>query len=219
MEAVKLPVLLLSNILNLTLSVKRIFVFILLIHAVSGLKAQSLYYDIIKGDKIAGYMTVKKVVSGDKIDYSIESRTAVRVVFMVKVNYDLFENFENGVLIGGKSKSTLNGATQKSTIIKKYDDRYEFELESDRVTLHQKEITYSIPEIYFSKPKGHVKVFSQVFAQYLDYEKINENTWVLISEDGKNVSTYNDDGILEMVNISRVYANFNLVLNKEKSEF
>lgn len=90
-------------------------------------------------------------------------------------------------------------------------------MESNRVTLDQKAITYSIPEIYFSKPSGTVKVFSQVFAEYLDYEKTGENTWMLSSEDGKNISTYNKDGILELVKISRVYANFNLVLNKEKS--
>ena len=176
-----------------------------------------LYYDLVKGGRNAGYMKITKSTEGNKTIYSITSRTEVRVVFMVRVNYDLYETHENGVLVGGHSKSTLNGALQKETKIKKFSDKYQFELASDLITIYKDKITYTIPEIYFKKPTSTVKVFSQVFAEYLTYEKQDDKTWVLYSEDGRNMTVYDENGICELVEISRPYAVFKLVLDRSKS--
>lgn len=175
--------------------------------------AQTYKYDIVKSDKTIGLLVAKKVIDGTQVYYNLTSETAFKVIFTIRVNYDLEEGYKNGVLVSGRAVSKLSGKIQRESIVKKREGYYKVETVSDIVRIAKDEIRYSIPEIYFSEPKESTEVFSQIFAQYLQYEKVAEHKFVLHSEDGKNTYYY-ENGICTLVEVSRPYANFRLVLKK-----
>ena len=177
-------------------------------------QGQFLKYKVVKGDKEVGQMTALKKVNGDCIYYKLSSVTELKILFTIRVNYDLEEKYSDGKLVWGKSQSTLNGGVQKEALLNWKDNKYIIEHTSDLYTLEE-EIKYSIPEIYFSDPKKSTQVFSQVFAEYLVFEKLDERKYLLYSDDGKNTYHYDETGLCTLVEITRPYANFNLVLVDE----
>ncbi len=192
-----------------------LFLMIVLISATSS-GAQHLKYKVVKGEKDVGQMTALKKEEGDSIYYKLTSRTELKILFTIRVDYELEERYHKGVLVSGNSLSTLNGGVQKQAEVKKFDTHYTVEHTSDIYTIARREIRYSIPEIYFSPPKeGQKTVFSQVFGKYVPFEKVGERKYLLDSEDGKNIYHYDETGICTLVEISRAYANFNLVLVDE----
>lgn len=176
--------------------------------------AQKLVYELIKGGDVIGEMTCQKVESGDKMTYTIRSVTNFRIVVKLTVDYQLDETYIDGVLQEGRAISTLNGVTQKESIVKKRSGDYRVETESDIVFLHDKAINYSIPEIYFQEPVGKDKIFSQVFATHLLIQDQGNHSYLLESDDGDNIYKY-ENGICTEVKVSRSYATFYIKLKSQ----
>lgn len=176
-------------------------------------QTESLHYDLVRSGDEIGEMICTKENSGENLKYTIKSTTNFRMIVKLTVDYELNEYYESGILQKGHAISTLNGVTQKESKVKKRTSDYEVETESDIVHFHDEAITYSIPEIYFKEPVGQDKIFSQVFATYLNIEKVDEHSYLLESEDGDNVYTY-ENGICTEVKVSRSYATFYIKLKK-----
>lgn len=178
------------------------------------LSAQTYKYDVVKGGKSIGEMIAIKKVIGDTIEYSLSSKTVVKIIFTLRVNYDLNETYINGALTNGDGLSTLNGAVQRQVDTQKVGDHYVVENTSNIIKIDKEAITYSIPELYFSEPKESTTVFSQIFATYLEFEKVGEHKFMLYSEDGKNTYFYKN-GICVEVEVSRPYATFSMILKQQ----
>lgn len=177
------------------------------------LVAQTYHYDIVKGGKVIGDMTSTKTVRGEEVVYTVRSVTNFKVIVNLKIEYELKETYLNGIYQSGSSHSELNGVSQKDSKVKKISNGYKIETESNIVT-YLGDISYSIPEIYFSEPIGKKEVFSQAFGEGLIIEKEREHVYVLVSEDGRNVYTY-ENGICKEVKVSRSYAVFYIRLKKQ----
>ncbi len=175
--------------------------------------AQQYRYDVVKGGKSIGEMVATKIISGDTIKYSLSSKTAIKIIFTLKVNYDLNETYISGALEEGNGLSTLNGAVQRKVETRRSGKIYEVENTSNIIDIHRDSIRYSIPELYFSEPKGDTTVFSQIFASYLEFEKIGEHKFLLYSDDGKNTYYYKN-GICVDVEVNRPYATFSMILKQ-----
>ncbi|MFY0627995.1 MAG: hypothetical protein JXR07_16980 [Reichenbachiella sp.] len=173
--------------------------------------AQQYRYDVVKGGKTIGEMIATKTVIGDTTVYVINSNTVFKLIFSLKIFYELNETYVNGSLLKGDGLSTLNGTIQRKVETRKSGKKYEVENTSNIVSIEKDAIKYSIPELYFSEPKGSTMVFSQIFASYLEFEEISEHTYMLYSEDGKNTYFYKN-GVCVEVEVNRPYATFSLIL-------
>ncbi|MCV9388796.1 DUF6134 family protein [Reichenbachiella ulvae] len=200
--------------MNLLKNIPKGFFLILALSIGFQASGQKLVYELVKGGDVIGEMICEKIESGDQLTYSIRSVTNFRIVVKLTVEYQLDETYENGVLIEGRTNSTLNGVTQKESTVKKRNTDYRVETESDIVFLQDKEISYSIPEIYFQEPVGKDKIFSQVFATYLVIQDQGDHSYLLESEDGNNIYKY-EDGICTEVKVDRSYATFYIKLKSK----
>lgn len=179
---------------------------VILLFTASYSMAQVLEYEIVKGGKAIGQMTVVKKQIGDSTLYSIESVTNYRVLVTLRVEYDVYEYYYKGVYQSGKSHSTLNGATQSDIKVRKNNNNYEITRVSDILT-YRGEIRYSIPEIYFSEPVGRTSIFSQAFGVDLEISPLGNHRYQISSEDGKNIYSFKN-GICSEVRVNRSYAVF-----------
>ena len=88
-----------------------------------------------------------------------------KIIFSLKIKYDMEEKYVNDVLVSGYAISKLNGAVQKESKTRRKNGYYEVETISDRVRISRANIVSrnSIPEIYYSKPSNTIK---NIFPQY-----------------------------------------------------
>ncbi len=175
---------------------------------------QTLTYDVIRSDKSMGQTIVERQKTGKEIAYSLNTKTAFRVIFLIEVEYDLQEIFLGKHLQSGTSFNSLNGSIQKKTSIAKRLKDYELIIDGISTSITKDTITESVSEIYFEEPFHGKDVFSAYFARHLKFEKIGDHKYSLTSPDGTNVYTY-ENGICTRVDISRDFATFSQVLLPE----
>lgn len=176
-------------------------------------QAQTLRYDVKKGNKNLGYMNIVRTVNGNVEEINISSEVTYKLLLTFRIDVTHYEKFVNGKLNWGKALSKLNGRTQKDSKIVVNEKGHKLTLDgvSAQVT---EPINYSIAQIYFSEPEDGDKVFSQQFAQFLTFKEVEPHKYVLSSPDGDNYYTYTN-GICTDVRVIRDFAKFNFTIQAE----
>lgn len=187
---------------------------LLIILASWSLHGQTLHYDVVRNGSSMGSTVVKRTASGEQLKYSLNTKTEFRVIFLLEVEYNLEETFQNGTLTSGSGFNTLNGSTQKETKMKRTGSSYELIIDGIRTVVNEPGITESVSEVYFEEPYDGKDVYSAYFARYLTFVKTGEHKYSLASPDGTNVYTY-ENGICTNVVVSRDFATFSQVLLPE----
>jgi hypothetical protein len=176
--------------------------------------SQVLHYEVVKGDRELGNMTVIREANDSLEYYHIDSRVAFRILFKFSVNYFQEESFVNGILQNGSGYNTLNGNKQNESQIEKLEQGYHLKLGSVISKLDEEALKYTISKIYFEEPYDGKKVFSQSFGRYLEFEKVDLGVYKLPSPDGDNYYTYTN-GICTEVKVSRDFATFYFKMKPE----
>ncbi len=160
-------------------------------------------------------MTVERNQVGSETRFTVESLVNYKLLLSFKIEYELEERFENGVLVDGSATNLLNDKPQKHSVVKWDGEKYVINLNGELSQVDQDGIVLSIPQLYFNKPVNQQQIFSQQFAGFIPLYEESTEVFVLDSPDGKNYYTYDDQGICEEVKVSRSFATFYFKL-KEK---
>lgn len=174
---------------------------------------QTVHYDVVKGSKKLGDMTVKRILSDNQVKYEIDSKVTFRILFSFTVDYESTSEYKYGQLIKEYTHNQLNGSTQKKSTIWFNGDNYTLDLNGSRTSLRDK-IEYSVGTIYFEEPKDGQKVFSPQFGEYLTFRKLAEHQYEMESPDGINLYTYTN-GICSEVKVNRDFAKFYFRMTEE----
>ena len=176
-------------------------------------QGQMLHYEVIKGSKKLGDMTVLRQSSENEVKYEISSEVTFRILFSFTVNYESTSEYQYGKLIKEYTHNKLNGNSQKKSTIWFDGEKYTLDLNGSRSTI-QETIQYSIATIYYQEPKDGQKVFSPQFGNYLTFKKIGDHKYEMESPDGLNVYTY-VNGVCSEVRVNRDIAKFAFVMTPE----
>ncbi|MEL6558385.1 MAG: DUF6134 family protein [Bacteroidota bacterium] len=171
-------------------------------------QSQLIVYDVVKGSKKIGNVTLEISNENEQVKYHITSLVKFKILFSFAIKYQMEEKFYDGKLTWGKAHNTLNGRMQKESEIYLNDHgNYIVKIDDVASTTNEKEITYSISKLYTDEPVGKTAVFSQSFGRYLPLTKTGDHTYELESPDGTNYYTY-ENGICKEVKVSRDFATF-----------
>lgn len=181
-------------------------ILILLVLAASSANGQILKYEVVKGTKKLGDMTVERKTYNDEVEYHINSKVIFRLLFTFTIDYESSAYYKNNILQRESALNQLNGSTQKSSALIKKGDDYSLTL-NDNTTFHKGPITYSVSSIYYEEPEDGEKVYSPQFGEYLTFEEIEDHVYRMESPDGTNIYTYMN-GICTEVKVSRDFAKF-----------
>ncbi len=187
--------------------------FFLLLSATA--QCQLLNYDVVKGKKKKGTVTVEKLSEDGQVKYKIYSKVSFSILFNFTIEYWLEEKFYNDKLTWGKASNTLNDRLQKESEIY-INDKGNYAVKIDGVTSSTdiNELTYSVAKLYNHEPIGLNKVFSQSFGRYLPLTNLGNNAYLLESPDGNNKYTY-ENGICKEVKLIRDFATFYFRIQEE----
>ena len=194
----------------------RFIVFALLLVALSPslVQGQHIAYDVVKGDKDIGQMTVDKVISGDQVKITIKNDVEFTLLFSFTSLYWLSETFQNGVLQSGNSYNEFNGRRQKETTLKRNGSKYYIIEDEVSSYFGEKDLAYSVSNFYFTEPKGGQQVFSQWFGKFMTMREESPHVYQVTSPDGTNTYWYKN-GICTKVKVSRDFATFYFKIQDE----
>lgn len=188
-------------------------ILIFLFFAASSASGQILNYEVIKGSKKLGDMTVERRAYNSEVEYNIHSKVVFRLLFSFTVEFESTSLYKNNILEREAATSKLNGSTQKSSDLVRTGENYSLTL-NDKKYPADGPITYSISAMYYQEPQLGQKVFSPQFGEYLSFEKIGEHKYKMESPDGTNLYTY-VNGICSEVKVSRDFATFYFRMSPE----
>ena len=174
---------------------------------------QTVHYEVIKGSKKLGDMTVKRTQGENAVYYEIESEVTFKILFSFSIDYESNSEYKYGQLIKEYTHSKLNGSSQKKSTIWFDGEKYTLDLNGLRSN-YKETITYSVAAVYFEEPEDGQKVFSPQFGDYLTFEKTGEHIYEMESPDGTNVYSYTN-GICSEVKVFRDFAKFSFVMTPE----
>ena len=164
---------------------------------------QSLHYDAIRKEKVIGGMDILIQFSGDDRIYDIKSHMEFKVLLVsLRVEFENHEIFHNDVLQSGMVRNKMIGFKESEAKIEKTNDRYNLWINGTPEPIHDKEITYSVSNIYTQEPHDGQKVFSQYYGEYFVFEKIGAHEYKYTSSEGDNFYTYLN-GICTDVKVER----------------
>ena len=167
---------------------------------------QILNYEVVKGSKKLGDMTVARTSENDEVRYDIESEVIFRLLFSFKIDYNSNAIYKNGALVFESTINKLNGSVQKESVLKEYGTGYQLQL-NDSKSFQKGPIDYSVAAVYFVEPDDGQQVFSPQFGKYLTFKKIGDHKYEMESPDGINVYTY-VNGVCSEVKVNRDFAKF-----------
>ena len=174
---------------------------------------QTVHYEVVKGSKKLGDMTVKRTQGENTVYYEIASEVIFKLLFSFSIDYESTSEYKYGQLIKEYTHNKLNGRSQKKSTIWFDGEKYTLDLNGSRST-YTEPISYSVASVYFEEPKDGQKVFSPQFGDYLTFKKTDEHVYEMESPDGINIYSYTN-GICSEVKVFRDFAKFSFVMTPE----
>ncbi|MFT3750397.1 MAG: hypothetical protein QM768_18930 [Agriterribacter sp.] len=147
------------------------------------------YYDIIKNDKIIGYMKCSKLGNTETTEYINESSAKFSVIIDVSVYSRLQSSFRNGILEDGKLIRLVNGKTKADKHIVRCKDQYLINNDGKSASF-KSSIYFSTACLMYAEPSDMKYIFSENFGKYIAVSQTAPHTYTLKLPDGDNIYTY-----------------------------
>ncbi len=155
------------------------------------LPAQTLHYDVYKGDNKVGSMEVVMEVKGDSTLLWSRTKMEISMLFTVELDFRYEAVYHDGQLQrsftqnyrGGDLKGESRGHREGKAYLTRVDEEWK--------RLDPAPIDYSILSTYFASPQGRSRVFSERWGTYLPLNQLADGRYELEIPDGsRNTFTY-----------------------------
>lgn len=155
------------------------------------------YYDIIKNDKVIGYMLCSKTEKNEMTEYTNESSAKFSMLIEISVYSKLQSSFSEGILRYGKLVRQVNGKTRSNKQIAWEKDQYLIRNDG-RSASFKSVINFSTACLMYVEPTGINNIFSENFGQYIAVNEITSHKYALKLPDGDNIYTYQNGKCIEV---------------------
>lgn len=147
-------------------------------------------YEIESDDKVVGGITATRSSEGDFTEYIVTSEVTMRIIFEINVSYKVQAVYKNEVLVSSSATIYLNGAIQNDVSCERTGDHYTVVVDGHTTRIYE-DIQWSSAKLYFNKPKGAKKVFSETDGNFKNMGETSDGKFVQRDpQKDKNVNTY-----------------------------
>ncbi|WP_343304241.1 DUF6134 family protein [Chitinophaga niabensis] len=196
---------------------KRIFLVLIcgIIPYLAALKAagQSHTYEIRYANNTIGLLDVKQETNGPTRKIHIKSR--IQMKLLSRMETDITAEYHNNILIRAKASRVSKGADSKETSTEKTEKGYNVVRKGQPATINR-EITYSVSELYFSEPKELKEVYSETHGAFLPIKQLADKRYEVVMPDDKRIYYRYEKGKLMEVEVNHQFgkAYFRLLQGK-----
>lgn len=185
---------------------QRIFLVLIcgIIPYLAALKAagQSHTYEIRYANNTIGLLDVKQEISGATRKIHIKSR--VQMKLFSRMDTDISAEYHNNTLIRAKASRVSKGADSKETSTEKAEKGYNVVRKGVPGTIN-KEITYSVSELYFTEPKDIKEVYSETHGVFLPIKQLADKRYEVVMPDDKRIYYRYEKGRLMEVEVNHQF--------------
>ena len=150
---------------------------------------KSQVYEIYRGNDKIGQVVAITVSDGKKKFIRIETHIDVRVLFTVKVDVVVKNNFVDEVLSEASVRRVINGSVKINNTIIRSEKRYQMVNMDKDTTFYNGTIGKCVSQLYFEEPVNLSSIFSEAFLKPVPIAKTGASTYELKLPDG-NVNHY-----------------------------
>jgi hypothetical protein len=185
--------------------------FLLVSSLVSPSESDQLKYDVVRNNKVIGYLNSVKTERNNTIEYILETNVAFDILFELKIYSRISGIFSNGQLTDGKIIRTVNGKDKANARFLWVRDKY-FIQENKKTREFKDKIFYTTACLMHREPINMTKIFSENFQRFIDVTETEPHHYTLHLPDGnKNFYIYeNGICIRAQINTTFTTAYFNL---------
>lgn len=156
------------------------------------------YYDIIRNNKVIGYMVCSKIERNETIEYINESTAKFSVLIDVSVYSKLQSSFSKEMLLTGKMIRQVNGKTKADKYISWNQGQYAISNDGKQGSFSSK-INFSTACLMYAEPVGMAQIFSENFGKNITIKEITPHKYALQLPDGSNnFYTYSNGKCVEV---------------------
>ncbi len=178
---------------------KSLVVLMYCLHVLSVVQAQqTLRFEIYSLGSKTGILTAKKEIKNNVEYYIIESQAhANLLVSQVDVKTILKSTYKDGILISSFAKNEKNGEIEQYADTQWKDPEYTITSHTGKNIVKEK-IQISVASLYFTEPKNHHRIYSEVWGQFLPLTK-NNNSYTLQLPNGRSTTFIYENGQLQEI--------------------
>lgn len=161
---------------------------------------QTLRYDVfVNGDPV-GTIVAKHYQEGDSDIYSVVSDVTYTFIKTFHFKYTYEAVYKNHVLIQSSYTHHTNGDLKEYAKVNWDGQQYEYEKDDEKWKGALHPFSVSMTRLYFQKPNGLHKVFSERFLDFVEVEPKSDGRYVMeLPEGSDNYYTYGPDGFCQQV--------------------
>lgn len=177
------------------------FIFLLLCFQ---LNAQTVKFNIMKGDDNIGQIVAKKTVLKTGHSYHVTSKATFRVVWQYLRETVTKVQFSGNYMLSSDSKQSMNSEVKEHRITTKNGASYSCTKKPDneKFTLN-KTVTYCSSMLYFSEPKNLTHIFAESYQEMCKIELISTGIYKLYLPEGKINHYVYKNGQLQEIRVFR----------------
>ncbi len=169
---------------------------------------QTLIYDVVKGEKSIGTMTVRKQMVNGQGKYYVDSQVKVSLMITVQLSFLLESVFSGNQMISSTSQHFRDDELKESVYVNWSGNRYDINLDNKPSVLENEKINHCLSSIYYNEPYNIRRVFSERYATFLDITPVGRHQYELTLPNGrKNHYTF-ENGICKEVMVDHLLATF-----------
>ena len=163
-----------------------------------GQAQQTLRFEIYSLGSKTGILTAKKEIKNNVEYYTIESQAhANLLVSQVDVKTILKSTYKDGILISSFAKNEKNGEIEQYADTQWKDTEYAITSHTGKNTVREK-IQISVASLYFTEPKNHQRIYSEVWGQFLPLT-MKDNSYTLQLPNGRTTTFIYENGQLQEI--------------------
>lgn len=191
--------------------------FFLLI-SLTPLSAQTLSYDILKGDEKIGDLKVEKIITKNKTRYKANSKSTFRIIFENELITQSMADFENDEMAFSMAKTIHNGKIKEHSVTKKSGEGYHFFKHPEKRS-QKKSAAFKLSTLllYFMEPKGVTKIFSENYQELCPLRELGNHTYELTLPGGKINHYVYIDGQLVEIKVFRTFVDLSFRIHNYAS--
>jgi hypothetical protein len=172
-----------------------------------------LKYDVLRNDKVIGYVHSVKTERNNTTEYILESNVAVDMFFEMRIYSRISGTFRNGQLTDGKIIRKINGKDKANARFLWVRDKY-FIQENKKTKEFKDKIFYSTACLMHREPINMKQIFSENFQKFIDVTETKPHQYTLHLPDGnKNFYSY-ENGICTQAQINTTFTTAYFKLKK-----
>ena len=176
---------------------------------------QTEVFHLLRNGKKIGEVTTTRVVSGNEITYSLQTKVQVKILLTINVIIDYQNVYDNtNTLSISNYVQEVNGLRNKDTQITSHKGSYLVLNHGNQVDKISHPISFTTLRLYFDEPRKTMEIFSENQMKNVLIKKVNANSYELTQSNGRKASYQYEEGHLARLESSSKYGTIAIVNQK-----